>query len=143
MRLITITVKAIFTLAAAAHGSPGDCEDMMMQAFSNVNSAVRSSWMSDRGLHNRVFYDNHSFDDEQYSGRLSKFEHNMRRWGKRFDGFSCRCRPQATATIPEINSIADIDGFLTYMNLAGSDMFCGKEHHMQRKMKHAKQIMRV
>merc|ERR1711970_275182 len=136
-------VKSVLTLAAAAHGSPGPCEDMMMQAFSQVNSAVGSSWMSERALHKDEFYNQQWFDGEQnLTGRLAKFEHNMRRWGKRFDSFSCSCPVRTIATMPRINSILKISQFLTWMKMAGRDMGCGKEHHMNRKVSHAQKIMR-
>jgi hypothetical protein len=128
---------------APARSMGGDCEEMMMQAFYNVNTAVGSSWMNSRGLHKSNFYANHFYNDEQFSGRLSKFEHNMRRWGKRFDSFSCVCPTATTLQMPAINSLNEVEGFLAYMSEAGSAMFCGKEHHMDRKMKHAKQILRM
>lgn len=126
----------------------GDCEAMMMEAFYKVNAAVGSEWSRARGLHREHFNEgDHDFTDQgndmTFTGRLAKFSHNMQKWGKRFDNHLCNCPASTTNSIPDINSENDINGFISFMNEAGSAMNCGKEGALIRKMNHAKQILRL
>ena len=126
----------------------GDCEAMMMEAFYKVNAAVGSEWNRARGVHKKHFNEgNHEFTDQgtdmKFTGRLDKFSHNMLKWGKRFNNSLCNCPASTTNGIPDINSQNDIHGFVSYMMDAAYAMECGKERHLDRKMLHAKQILRL
>ena len=89
----------------------GDCEKMMVAA------TLRGFDFGNSDLWGNSFHGNHYFslhgNAMGFNGRLKKFEHNMKRLGRRMDNKSCNCPASVTQQIKS-TPVSDEGNFIKY-----------------------------
>ena len=81
-----------------AETSNSNCADLMTAAY-DYFSKLTSKIQTDES-HKSNFHSSRTTDKEKtFGSRMRQFEHNMNKWGRRFDNYGCYCNPDVTAAI--------------------------------------------
>ena len=76
-----------------------NCANLMTAAynyFSQLTSQIQTDESHKSSFHNSRTNSNQS---RTFESRIKQFQHNMNKWGSRFDSYRCYCNPETTVAI--------------------------------------------